>query len=240
MAQASLTQEDIKILEQLRQRLSQLTNNIASQKSDLIRSNPLPPWVSLQTSASILAGNIESLTNLMARHSELLNRMVVYPSTNYPGRTQEGILTQLLRKKLEPQVETWVEEGRTTQTQIMEGRTDEKSEDELLDWAKDWIGNRVVKYAMEEAGDNYTIEEREQGITSVNTGLKRNLEEDESDEDENEDEDEEMEDVGVAVTTVRRTSAGQVEFGLGELKKDLNAQSRSFDEILRFGASGRR
>ncbi|CAL3972060.1 hypothetical protein PZA11_005277 [Diplocarpon coronariae] len=238
MAQPSLTQEDIKVLEQLRQRLSQLTNNIASQKSDLVRSNPLPPWVSLQTSASILAGNIESLTSLMSRHSELLNRMVVYPSTNYPGRTQEGILTQLLRKKMEPHVETWVQEGRATQAEVMEGRTNEKSEDELLVWAKDWVGNRVVKYAMEEAGDNYTIEEREQGIKNVKTGLKRNLEEDESDEDE--DEDEEMKDMGVAVTTVRRTSFGQIEFGLGELQKDPNAKSKSIDEILRFGASGRR
>ena len=75
---------------------------------------------SLQTSASILASNIESLTTLMSNNSELLNKTVVYPSTNYPGRTQEAVLTQLLRKKLEPGVETWVEEARTTQSTIAE------------------------------------------------------------------------------------------------------------------------
>jgi len=44
MAQPSLTQEDLKALEQARQRLYQLSNNIASLKSDVLRSNPLPQW----------------------------------------------------------------------------------------------------------------------------------------------------------------------------------------------------
>jgi mediator of RNA polymerase II transcription subunit 8 len=44
MAQATLSQEDIKTLEQTRQRLYQLSNNIASLKADVLRSNPLPQW----------------------------------------------------------------------------------------------------------------------------------------------------------------------------------------------------
>lgn len=44
MAQSTLNQEDVKVLDSLRQRISQLTNNIASLKSDVLRSNPLPPW----------------------------------------------------------------------------------------------------------------------------------------------------------------------------------------------------
>jgi len=44
MAQTSLTQEDIKALEHTRQRLYQLSNNIASLKGDVLRSNPLPQW----------------------------------------------------------------------------------------------------------------------------------------------------------------------------------------------------
>jgi mediator of RNA polymerase II transcription subunit 8 len=44
MAQAMLSQEDLKVLEQARQRLYQLTNNIASLKGDVLRSNPLPQW----------------------------------------------------------------------------------------------------------------------------------------------------------------------------------------------------
>ncbi|KAH7360176.1 putative mediator of RNA polymerase II transcription subunit 8 [Rhexocercosporidium sp. MPI-PUGE-AT-0058] len=236
MAQPALNQDDIKVLEQVRQRVFQLTNNIASLKSDVMRSNPLPPWNSLQTSASILANNIETLTTLMSKHAELLNKTVVYPSTNYPGRTQEAVLTQLLRKKLEPGVETWVEEARTAQSSVAETATNEKEDSELLEFARDWIGPRIVTYVTDDTGD-YTFEERARGRENVNTGLRRKLQEDESDSDE--DEDEEMEDVGFAVTTVRRTSVGEVEFGLGEVKKvDANAKMRNIEDILRFATTG--
>ena len=44
MAHVSLAQDDIKALEQTRQRLFQLTSNIASLKQDILQSNPLPQW----------------------------------------------------------------------------------------------------------------------------------------------------------------------------------------------------
>ncbi|KAL2074041.1 hypothetical protein VTL71DRAFT_7819 [Oculimacula yallundae] len=237
MAQPWLNQEDVKALEQVRQRVFQLTNNIASLKADVLRSNPLPPWNSLQTSASILASNIESLTTTMSKNVDLLNRTVVYPSTNYPGRSQEGVLTQLLRKKLEPGVESWVEEARTTQISVAETSTaiSEKENEELLEFARDWIGPRIKTYITEDAGD-YTIEERERGIENVNTGLRRKLDEALSDDS---DDDEEMEDVGVAVTKVRRTSVGEVQFELSEVKKvDPNAKMRNIEDILRFATTG--
>jgi mediator of RNA polymerase II transcription subunit 8 len=187
---------------------------------------------SLQASASILASNIEALTLHLSKHSELLSRTVVYPSTNYPGRTQEGLLVQLLRKKLEPHVETWVDEGRSIHAAVNTGK-----EEEPLAWAKEWIGARIATYAEEEAGDNYTVAEREMGIENVRTGLRRKLEEDSSDE-EDEDEDEDMEDAGMVVTSAGRTSLGQVEFGMGEVKKDPNGKSRSVEDILRFATSG--
>jgi mediator of RNA polymerase II transcription subunit 8 len=187
---------------------------------------------SIQTYAAILASNIQSLTSHLSKHSELFSKTVVYPSTNYPGRTQEALLLSLLGKKLPPQVETWVEEGREMHA---EETADKANEQELWTWANEWIGARVAKYAMEEAGDNYTVEEREMGIENVNTGLRRKLEDDEDDD---EDEDEEMEDAGVAVTSVRRMSLGQVEFGMGEVKKDPNGKTRSVEDILRFSTSG--
>lgn len=67
---------------------------------------------SLQASAFILKQNLDSLQAIIGEHSELFQRVAVHPSTNFPGRTQEGILIQLLRKKLEPDIETWVEQGR--------------------------------------------------------------------------------------------------------------------------------
>ncbi|KAI9055095.1 hypothetical protein LZ554_000060 [Drepanopeziza brunnea f. sp. 'monogermtubi'] len=234
MAQAAMTQEDIKALEQLRQRFFNLSNSIASLKKDVLRSNPLPPWSSLQTSASILASNIESITNLMSKNADLLNRTVVYPSPNFPGRTQEGILTQLLRKKMEPQVETWVEEGRTTHAEVTEGGTDAKAEEELLDWAKNWLGGRVARYVINEAGDNYTFEERELGIENVNTGLRRKLEGERArSRSRSGSGSEDEEDAGIAVTAVRRSSVAEGESGLGPLRKDPNGKTRNIEDILR-------
>jgi mediator of RNA polymerase II transcription subunit 8 len=196
MAAPSLQQDDLKTLDQTRQRLYQLANNIASLKSDIQQGNPLPPWYvapniplsssfvfslanclreSIQTSASILGNNINSIVEHLSRNADVLNRTVVYPSTNYPGRTQEGLLGQLLRKKLEPQVETWVEEGRTIQENAQE--SNEEDMEELWAWGKEWIGQRVATYILEEAGDNYTVEEREMGIENVNIGLRRKLDE---------------------------------------------------------------
>ncbi|KAH7395966.1 mediator complex, subunit Med8 [Cadophora sp. MPI-SDFR-AT-0126] len=193
---------------------------------------------SLQTSASILASNIESLASLLSTNSDLLSKTVVYPSTNYPGRTQEAVLTQLLRKKLEPGVETWVEEARTTQANAAEAGINEKDENALLEWVMDWMGPRIHKYVEEEDQGDYTLEERELGRENVNTGLRRKLAEDETDEEEDE-EDEEMEDVGVTVTSVRRSSVGEVEFGLAEVKKiDPNAKMRNIEDILRFATTG--
>jgi mediator of RNA polymerase II transcription subunit 8 len=108
-----------------------------------------------------------------------------------------------------------------------------------LSWAKDWSSERISSYAQEEAGDNYTVAEREMGIENVRTGLRRKLEDSESEEeDEDEDEDEEMEDAGVQVTSARRSSMGQVEFGMSEVKKDPNGKARTVEDILRFATSG--
>ena len=80
--------------------------------------------------------------------------------------------------------------------------------------------------------------ERELGVENVNTGLRRSLEEEESSEEE--DDDEEMADVGVKVTSARRTSTGQVEFDMSEVKKQHqpDAKSRSRKEIAKFAATG--
>jgi len=130
-------------------------------------------------------------------------------------------------------VETLVEEGRNIQAELKTA----DSEEALLNWAKDWLGERASAYAEDEAGDNYTVAEREMGIENVRTGLRRKLEESDS---EDEDEDEDMEDAGVQVTSARRSSFGQVEFGLTEVKKEpkANAKASSVEDILRFATSG--
>ncbi|KAF8856075.1 hypothetical protein BDZ45DRAFT_692066 [Acephala macrosclerotiorum] len=187
MAQANLTKEDLKALDSTRQRLSQLAKTIQSLKVDFLRTSTVPEWTTIQAQSQLLGNNVNSVTELLHRNADLLNRTVVFPSTNFPGRTQEGLLTQLLRKKLEPQVETWVEEGRTAQ---QNEETGGKEEEEFLTSAKDWFTLRMVKWGEEEQPQEYTADEMAKGVEHVNTGLKPD--------DISDDEDEDMADAGVA------------------------------------------
>ncbi|KAH9893087.1 mediator of RNA polymerase II transcription complex subunit 8-domain-containing protein [Xylariomycetidae sp. FL2044] len=114
MASLNLKPEELKAVEQTRQKLWQLSSNIESLKTSVFMSNPLPDLESLQNSADILKENLSSIANLLAQHSGLLSRVAVHPSTNFPGRTQQNILSQLLRKKPEPDVEAAMAEGRST------------------------------------------------------------------------------------------------------------------------------
>ena len=44
MASPFLRQEDLKVLDQTRQRLFQLASNLSSLKTDVEQGAPLPPW----------------------------------------------------------------------------------------------------------------------------------------------------------------------------------------------------
>ncbi|KAF4630437.1 hypothetical protein G7Y89_g7700 [Cudoniella acicularis] len=240
MAQVGLGQEDLKALEQTRQRLYQLKNNIASLKGNILQSNPLPPWHSIQNSTSILVTSLQSLSAHLETHSEDFNRIAVHPSTNFPGREHEGILIHLLRKKLEPGVEKAVEEAREVGQTHKDG-----SDEELWDWSRDWIEGRLRAFAENEAPDDFTAEERERGLENVNTGLRRKLDErrpgmddDESENESDEDEDEVMGNNGPDGTSAQTTASGQVQFGLGLVAQDPNGKKRSEAEILRFATSG--
>ncbi|KAG9230063.1 putative mediator of RNA polymerase II transcription subunit 8 [Amylocarpus encephaloides] len=250
MADVSLNSEDLKALEQTRQKLYQIANSIKSVKDNITQSPSLPPWSSLQASSAILAQSMQSLTTHLQRSSDVMNKLVVYPSTNYPGRTQENLLTQLLRKKLEPLVETMVEEARDVQ-KMDQDQGDGEDDEEIWDWATGWFSKRMGEYIELEMSDDYTMDERERGLANVNTGLRRKLDprkpkaskdgegdsEEEEDEEE-EDEDEDMVGVGVAVTSVSARDLGQVDFGLGTLNHNPNGKARSEDDILRFATNG--
>jgi len=178
----------------------------------------------------------------METHSELFEKMVAYPSTNFPGRTQEGLLGQLLRKKLEPGVERWVEEGRAMAMPTSQaGNGQAEPGDDLEEkWkeARDFIGERIARAAVTHRRDEYTAEEREMGIENVNTGLQRPMklrgDEGDSESDEDESEDEEMEDVQVV-----RDGAGGLKLEIGIEPKGVNGgKVKSLDEIVRFMTTG--
>ncbi|KAI0144590.1 mediator of RNA polymerase II transcription complex subunit 8-domain-containing protein [Xylariaceae sp. FL1272] len=188
MSSLGLTQDELKAVEKTRQQLSQLSNTINSLKNDVFISNPLPTLDSLQSSTDILERNITAIVQIMAQNDDLFHRVTVHPSTNYPGRTQEGILLQLLRKKAEPDVEAAMDEGRKTAAALQLDVPARREDMEEL-WAQARAACRegIGEYLMDEA-DPYTAEEREMGIENVRTGLRRSLDDDDSDEEEEEEE----------------------------------------------------
>lgn len=121
--------------------------------------------------------------------------MAVYPLPQFPGRTQENLLGQLLRKKLEPNVEDWVAEGRKIGTEAeAQGDRAGLGREKMLDlWT--WAGMAANEQARKHTwGGNYTLEEKERGVENVVTGLRRRLKEDPDDSSEDEEDEEDDED----------------------------------------------
>jgi mediator of RNA polymerase II transcription subunit 8 len=156
---------------------------------------------SLQNSANLLYHNLDSLHKVLAGAQPLLANAHVYPLPSYPGRTQEDLLTQLLRKKLQPQVEDWIANGeRHAANNAVEPRHTNGSSanptesgpqpmsttqlTDLWEWAGR-EGNRIARDMGADAFDDvFTLEEHEAGIETVVTGLRRKLwDSDDEDED---------------------------------------------------------
>lgn len=155
---------------------------------------------------------------------------MAYPGHEYPGRTQANTLEQLLRTKLDPRVEDWVDRGRVAGTehpqdtlttanpsltaQAAHKQLSEAELTQLWEWAPLEANQEARRRNW---GGNFTLEEREQGVQNVVTGLRRQLEDDEG-EDEDEDEDEDDEDEGeveMDIVGVHRKSVGSgVEFDI--------------------------
>jgi mediator of RNA polymerase II transcription subunit 8 len=173
---------------------------------------------SLQASALILQHNLSSFQNLLTEHSDLFSRLVLHPSTNYPGRTQEHVLGSLLRKKLEPAVEELVEAAREAARSAgvdpsrMMGKKPSEDEDEEDDedeegyrpededdggdplanlWEDAWtiMNEKLKEFSTREARHLFTAKEREGGAEKVRTGLRRDLAGMDFEDDEEEEED---------------------------------------------------
>ncbi|PKY02062.1 putative RNA polymerase II mediator complex component Med8 [Aspergillus campestris IBT 28561] len=189
------TKDQIKALEQSRQRLVQLTHSLASLIGSLNQSDPLPSWPSLQSQATILSNNLLSISEHLSENQPLLSSLVAYPGPDFPGRTQAPTLEQLLRTKLDPRVEDWVARGRrravpdTNTNSNDNGNNDGNENDndhdlsehdlaELWHWAP-VEANREAR--QRDWGGDYTLEEREGGVANVVTGLRRVLDDGEDD-----------------------------------------------------------
>ncbi|KAL5611629.1 hypothetical protein BROUX41_000788 [Berkeleyomyces rouxiae] len=214
MASLKISADELRALDQARQRFMQLSNSIGSLKMDVHNANPLPSLASLHATEDIIFKDLTSLRDLVDQNSDLFQRLSVHPSTNFPGRTHENVLMQLIRKKLEPDVEELVDQGRVRGATVASSRpanettappfnpsagiaaaarTESISAEQLSElrnmWTeiRNWLTQRVVKYATEEALELFTAAEQEAGEETVRTGLQHSLDWD-SDEEEDENE----------------------------------------------------
>lgn len=144
------------------------------------------------------------------------------------------MVPHIIRKRHDPPVEAWIEEGREIHKESKENEDGEDIQ-ELWKWAGDWTSERIAKYAQEEASEEYTAEEVAMGIDNVRTGLREVYE---SDDDESEDV--VMEDVEVGDTTVARPAVVRVEFGVGEIKKGRPEGELSMREMTKIAGGGRK
>ncbi|KAJ5778164.1 hypothetical protein N7520_001410 [Penicillium odoratum] len=240
---STLNQEQIKVLEQSRQRLVQLTRSLGSLIASLNQSDPLPQWSSLQSQASIISNNLISVSEHLSDHRDLLSTLVAYPGPEYPGRTQSNTLEQLLRTKLDPRVEDWVARGRVAGTDpaapgFSEGKPlTEKELGELWEWAP-FEANQEAR--RRNWGGNFTLEERDApgGVQAVVTGLKRTLEDDEGDSEEEDEDESEGED---EIVGVHRKSGGGpgLEFDIAVHHAHAAVPVVPLGDILRYMTTGR-
>jgi mediator of RNA polymerase II transcription subunit 8, fungi type len=115
----------------------------------------------------------------------------------FPARYQSDVIQMLLRTKLEPDVEEWVEqgEGYAKDSNPASHLLSDHHRRELWQWAPSAANAEALKQKW---GADYTLAEVEGGVEHIETGLKRELvaplpdeDMDEEDEDEDEEEDEE-------------------------------------------------
>lgn len=140
---------------------------------------------SLQSLATIISQNLLSVSQHLSTHRDLFASIAVYPLPEFPGRTEENLLGQLLRKKLEPNVEDWVDQGRKAASELHGGQKGLTEEGMVELW--DWAGRAANEEARRrEWGDDFTLEEREMGVENVVTGLRRKLDQDDEESDEEE------------------------------------------------------
>ena len=201
--------------------------------------------------ATIISQNLLNVAQHLSTHHDLFASTQVFPLPEFPGRTEENFLGQLLRKKLEPNVEDWVEQGRKTALEASggdetaQGHPEDKS---LLDlW--DWAGRAANEEARKRQwGDDFTLEEREMGVENVVTGLHRKLgvgdDEESEDDEEVADREEEMEGpdkmemVEMPLPTGDTKSGSQTSVGTQQTLSQTSQPPMRMDDVLRFMSTG--
>lgn len=208
---------------------------------------------SIHNSTQILSLSFTQLHQILSNSQKFLEAAHVYPLSSFPGRTQGQLLEQLTRKKLQPSVENWIDEGvrhaapftassdkpQTNGTAAHDGERaglNDKQLKELWDSAR-YDANRIAKEVLYDTVENaiddvFTLEEHEMGIENVVTGLRRKLWDDE---DEDENEEGEKEDKGEAMDVdAPQKEPSEVVKNMARNDVEESRPMMSLENLLRF------
>lgn len=143
---------------------------------------------SLQSHSNLISSNLQQVNTSLADHHDLLASTVAFPSMQFPGRYQSDVIQMLLRTKMEPDVEEWLEQGQSLGKDMSSTSQMLRDQDrqELWQWAP---GAANAEARRQKWGADYTLAEVQNGIVNVVTGLRRELAEPPPDDDMDEDED---------------------------------------------------
>ena len=140
-----------KALDALRHRLQLLTNDLYTLLGQLHQQPPksqqqeqsqqqdqqaataataasaayLLPWPELQSSVLRTSSAVNDVLSTLSSNAAFLSSAHVYPLPGFPGRSQEageGMLRELLRKRLEPGSEDWVLKGQEADAELVAGK----------------------------------------------------------------------------------------------------------------------
>ncbi|KAL9115375.1 MAG: hypothetical protein Q9227_000696 [Pyrenula ochraceoflavens] len=167
--------DEIRALEQARARLQQL--------------------VSFQNQIAIILQGLQGVSKELTENEKILGNMVAYPTPQFPGRTQEYMLHMMLRTRLEPSVEDWIEHGKQIEEASSKPASETLRQNDLKAlW--NWAPAEANQIAREQRwGKSYTLAEKDAGLENIVTGLQKELvadsDEDEDEEEEDDDEEEE-------------------------------------------------
>ncbi|KAK3675210.1 mediator of RNA polymerase II transcription subunit 8 [Recurvomyces mirabilis] len=232
----ALSPDQIRTVDQLRQKLARLSQTLQESRQSLLSSDPLPSWQELKLEQDHIIRNISNIQQALNEHRDFLTAAHAYPTSAFPGQTQEGLLGNLLRKKLEPIPEDWVARYSIQPKQQDEGGLAVQEFPGLWDWAAQSNHECLEQFQISDAfEDDYTIAEREGGVENVVTGLRRKLGEDESDSEDGDD------DVNMSVDEERPKADGmekEVAIVVVEKGIDPTLAPMKLENLLRFMTTG--
>jgi len=203
-------------------------------KADLVSRS------SLQSHSGLISDNLQAVAKQLTDNQRLLSSLVAYPLPQYPS-AQGHLLEHLLRTKLEPEVEEWVERGLEIAPKPSErsySGLSQHDRDELWQWAPIAANDEIRRQNW---GGDYTMAEKQAGVENVVTGLERELVEppdpDEHDDGEGVEESEEGDDDEEDVVQIRRKpNAPGLEFDLSTKKR--STPQMPIENLFRFMVTG--